>query len=352
MSRVVVPTTRAIPSRSGVLVGEPVIAPAQWTDMAHGANWLKAKGACLVPNFSPSYEIKDASEHVFRFRVKPRLAAVQRVWTITVVLQPAAGEPESAVVLVKAPASIGTAVRGPASAVIDGIFSVFPLQTTIVETISAQSDTETEISVSVQVLTDTTAVTNSTTARVIGIQCYEQDRATLEDNTTDVATRIETVRTGEPVLRLDYSSAWGVLETVKNSDARRVGIFHFSTPSVLSQLSAVPASLFSLKPYIQAPKVARGSTTKAVYWSAYGAMSAGGGSGTVAVSTSVSGVSDSVNFTSTTPAWSTARAISIACDDFDEIDGFRADELQVTLAGDGTRSLLFNAISIWTASVA
>lgn len=329
-----------------------MIAPAQWTDMAHGANWLKAKGACLVPCWSPDYEIKDTAEHVFRFRVKPRISAVQRIWTVTVVLQPGAGEPENAVVLLKAPGSTGTAVRGPAAAVTDGIFSTFPLQTSIVETLSAQSDTETEISISVQVLTSTSAVTNTTTARVIGIQCYEQDRATLDDDSADIGVRTETVRTGEPVTRLDYSSAWGVLETLRNADARRVGLFHWAFPDTISRLSAVPSNLFTLPPRIQAPKVSRGATTQQVYWAAYGSMSAGGGSGTVAISTSVSAVSDSVSFTTTTPGWSAAKAISIACDDFSAIDGYRLDTLQATIAGDGTRSLLLGAISIWTASVA
>jgi hypothetical protein len=335
-----------------ILAGEPVMAPAQWTDIAHGANWMRAKGASLVPNHNPYYEIKDATEHTFRYRVKTRSTAIQRVWTVSVVLQPGVGEPETAYVLLKAPAGAGTAIRGSVRAAVDGLSSTFPAQVTFVETLGSKAAAETEISISIQVLTNLAGVANTTTARVLGIECYEQDRPSLNDDTSDQGTLIETVRHSEPIFRLDNASVYGVLQTIAEADARRVGIFHVGYPGGIIRLSATPANVFTLPPYIQAPKITRGSTTKAVKWSAYAAMSAGGGSGTVAISTSVSGVSDSMAFTSTTPAWGTAQTVSINCDDFDEEDGWRPDTLQITTAGDGTRTLTTYFVSMWVDDVA
>lgn len=350
MSRIIVPRARTIPAASEILAGEPVLAPSQWSDVANGALWLRGKGAQLVPMFNPGYEIKNASEHTFRFRVKTRSSAVQRVWTVLVTVEPAAGEPYRCHVLLKAPAATGTAVRGVAVAAEDGTTAIPPMATTIVETLGSRSNTEQEISVSVQCLTDITAGTMITTARVVGIACCEQDRPVLEDDTTDQAVRLETIRPGEPVLRTDNVSLWGAMQTLAEADARRVGLFHYSTAGVISRLSATPANLLSVAAKIQAPKLTRSTTTTSVKWNAY-ARSTTGASVTVAISTSSSGVSDSMAFTSTSFGWGTSRSVSIDCDDMSAADLFNDDELQVTIAGSGVASIEFYAVSVWVDDV-
>lgn len=350
---VTVPLTRAVVDDTRILVGEAVAAPIQWSDAAHGANWMRAKGACLVPLTNPDFAIgKSTTEHVFRFFVKPRKSAIQRVWNVHVVLQPGVGDPETAWVLLKAPASTGSAVRGQASAVTDGVYTTAPTAVTIVETVSSPSDTEQEISISVQVLTSITGGTNVTLSRVIGIECYEQDRPVLNDDPADVGVLVETVRTAEPIAAVDYTSLHGVMQTILAADARRVGLYHFSQHTPVARLSAAYTDLLSLAAEIQGPKLTRGASTVEVYWSAYAGMSAGGGSGTVRLTTTVSAVSSLAVFTSTTAAWSTPQAITINCDDFDEVDGWRTDALQLEIKGDGTRSIQLYAVSVWVRSVA
>lgn len=354
MTNIAIQRQRSIVRYDDIKVSEPVAAALQWTEAANGANWMRAKGACLVPLFNPDSQIPKSTtaEQTFRFRVKTRSSALQRVWTVHVVVEPGLGDPGTAHVNVRAPAGSGTYIRGSASAVGPDYFGSMPSEIRFVETLSSQSDSEQEISIGIQVLTNITGVANNTVSRIVGIECYELDRPTLKDNSTDLANISATVRAGEPIFNLDYVSARGVMQTILGADARRVGIYHWSARSSLTRLSATPANLLSLAVPIQGPKIGRNNTVVEVKWSAYAAMAAGTGTGTVAISTTGSGVSDSVTFSSTTPGWSTARTVEIACDDFSEIDGYEADALQISIAGSGTRDIQFSAFSMWVDSVA
>lgn len=345
MSRIMVPLARTVVDPSEILADAPVLAPTQWSDVAAGALWLRGRGAQLVPWHSPVYEIKDATEQIFRYRVKPRMPALERVWAVALVIEPAAGEADSCQVLVRAPAVTGTTFRGGASRY------RLPIQIVeCVETLSAQSETEAEISIGIRCYTDVAGAVMDTTAYVVGIGCWERDRPTLDDDTTDLAVRTETIRPGEPVLRVDRTSLWGAMQLVAGSDARRVGIFHWANGAAVSRLSAVAANLFTIPPKVQAPKLTRSTTTTAVKWAAR-ARSTTGASVTVAISTSASGVSDSVGITTTTMGWTTARTVSIGCDDTSVSDLFRDDELTITIAGSGVASIEIDAFAMWVDDV-
>lgn len=349
MTYIPVPPLRPVVDASGILTGEPVLAPSQWSAIAGGAMWLRGKGAVLVPMFSPGGEAKTASELVFRFRVKPRSSAVQRIWTVLVDLDPGVGEPSLCHVFVKAPATTGTAVHALASAAPTGTDARLPTEITVVEDLSSKSSTEGEITVGIQFLTNVDAGTMITTARVVGIACREQDRAVLVDDANDQAVRLETVRSGEPIARVSNVGPWGALQTLRASDPRRVGIFHFANPDGISHTSTTPTNLLSIAAKIQAQLVTRSTTKTAVKWAAY-ARSTTGVTVSVALSTS-SGASDSVSFTSTTAAWSAARSININADDLSQADFLRDDALTITLAGGGTGAIQFYSFSMWTEDV-
>jgi len=332
---------RPIVDDTRILVGAPVAAPSQWSDIAAEAMWIKGKGAQLVPAFSPMTEIKTTAERIYRFRVKPRLGALQRIWTIAITLD-TGGTWASTGVAVRVPATTGPVQYATAS--YGGAFR----QIRYVENLAAQSAAQEDISIGIVV----DAASVSAIAHLVSVACFEQDRPALVENGTDLPVSPETVRPGEPIgVDIDYTSLGGVLTTLGSMDARRVGIFQWSTPSPVSRLSATPAAIFDIAPFVQAPKIGIGDTTGTVRWAVYAAMSAGGGGGAVSLTTT-SGASDSISVTSATAAWIDGGTFAIYCDDFTAIDGKVNDALALTHNGDGTRSVQVYAISIWVESVA
>jgi hypothetical protein len=327
-----------VPTR--VLVGNPVAAPQQWTDVAQAAMYVRGKGAVLVPACAPMTEIKTTAEQVYRFRVKPRSSAVQRVWSI-VCYQASGGVFTETTVNVRAPATTGTlqsATATSASALTEIRY---------VETLSSKNATEAEISIGIAC----PGASASGAVFVAMISCREQDRPVLTEDATDVPTRIETVRPGEPIGGGSYTSLGGALASLAAMDARRVGIFHYASSTAISRTSATPANLLAIGAYIQGPKVNRTATTQSVRWAAYAGMSSGGGSGAVTIATSASGVSDSVAVTSATPGWIDGGTVSILCDDFSQSDGQVDDLLTITYRGDGTRSINLYSVSMWVEDV-
>lgn len=339
---VAVQVRRPIVSPDAVLTGNPVAAAQQWTDVAHAAMWCRGKGAVLVPAIAPMTEIKASTEQIYRFRVKPRSSAVQRVWSCIVYLD--SGDTfTSTEVQIRCPATTGTLQSATASSASRYTEIVYT------EILASKNDTEAEISIGITV----PAASGSSAAWVSMVSCREQDRPVLSEDATDVPTLIETVRPGEPIGQGTRISMGGVLASLAAMDARRVGIFHWANgSSPVSRLSAVAADLHKIGAYIQAPKVNRTATTHTVRWAVYAAMSSGGGSGTVTIATAGSGVSDSVSVTSATPGWVDGGTVSILCDDFSQDDGQVDDLLTITYAGDGTRTLSLYSVSIWVESVA
>lgn len=331
---------RPIVDDDRAVVGAPVAAPQQWTDVAHAAHWCKGKGAQLVPSYCPNTEIKNGTEQVYRFRVKPRTSAVERVWKCTVVITGSVAFATTAVEI-RCPATTGDVQYATATSA-----SGFT-QITYAESLIARSSTEQEISIGITV-PDATA---SGGCFVRMISCYEQDRPLLVEDPTDLPVSIETLRPGEPIGLGTRTSLGGVLDTIAAMDARRVGIFQWASPTPVSRSSATPAAFFDLDPYIQAPKLNLGATTGTVHWAVYASMSSGGGSGAVSLTTT-SGASDSISVTSATAAWLDGGTFDIYCDDFTAIDGQVNDALALTHNGDGTRSVQVYAISIWVESVA
>lgn len=337
---VAVQRRRPIVSPARALVGNPVAAPQQWTDVAHAAMWCRGKGAQLIPAIAPMTEIKTTAEQVYRFRVKPRSSAVQRVWSIIAYTPPSATFTTTEV-QIRCPATTGTLQSATVSQGDRGTEILYT------ETLSAKSDTEAEISIGIAV----PGADASSPVYVSLIACREQDRPVLSEDATDVPTLIETVRAGEPIGSGTRISLAGVLASLAAMDARRVGIFHWASPAPVSRSSAVATNLLAIGAYIQAPKVSRSATTQQVRWAVYAGMSSGGGSGTVTIATSGSGVSDSVSVTSATPGWIDGGLVSVLCDDFSAVDGRVDDLLTVTYAGDGVRSINLYSVDVWVESV-
>jgi hypothetical protein len=307
-----------------------------WQALASLSNWCRGKGAQLVPSCFPERAITAGTTETFRFRVKTRNTAIQRVWcivtrtsTITTV------EAEF-----QAPAGTGAVVTTIVSTSLDTRVPII-----YVEDVAAKATTETEITISVKALLHNILVDS--------ITCYEQDRPVLNGDATDYGIDTTTTAVRQPIFDASYQSIGGVFDGLANADARRVGLFHWSVGNSTSvaRLSATPADIFILDSPILTRKLNTGAITGTVKWAIYGYLS-GAGSGTVTASTT-SGASNTITITNTVAAWSTAQTFAVDCDDMASSDGRqtagtpRWDMLNIKFAGDGTRSIVVQAISVW-----
>lgn len=332
------PIARPEPATARIYSGGPVSSPDTWSQLANLANWSRACGACLVPSYNPARTILSAATEVFRFRVKTRNVAVQRVWLVS--LRTTATSPTN--VDIKAPASTGTVQTVAASRNHERLSPVV-----YVETLSAKSTAESEINIEIKPISQSVVVES--------IMCFEMPRAVLTQDSTDYGVDLETVRPRSPIWEVANVSAEGVYNALANLDARRVGIFHWSVPEggALVRSSGTPLDVLALATPVQAPKI-NSASTFSVKWSAYAKM-AGGGTGTVYVSTSNSGVADNVSITSATFAWTTSRSVSIGADNFADADGRYSsvwDSLQFQWSGDGSNNCSLAALSVWVDDVA
>lgn len=318
-----------------IRVASPV-SSRTWQGAAYLANFLRGKGAMLVPWCVPQRSISSGSTESFRFRVKTRNTAVQRIWCVLLRTATVSGVSAE----IEAPALTGTTRGVPVSASLDTRTPVV-----YVETLGSKSATEQEISISIKAL--------GAAVIVEGISCYEQDRPLLNQDTTDYGVDVHTLSTAQPMLDDEFRSIGGVMDALANADARRIGHFHWTLgDGAATRTTASYASLLSLAVPCLARKLARAAVTGTVKWSVYAKVAAGAG-GQVRLTTTNSSVSDVMSVTSTSYAWTTARSISIDCDDMDSDDGRQTagspawDDLDLEIQGDGTNLLSVGSISIW-----
>lgn len=235
---------------------------------------------------------------------------------------------------IKAPASTGvaaTALIGAARGVPPVIYS---------EVLASQSSAVTDLTIEI------TATGGD--IEIDSLSCYELTRSAVPAAEAGVDATSERPR--ERIYTDNGTeSVVGVLGSFLAMDPRRVGIYQWAVPvgTPVTRTGAY-TNLLTLACPVLARKLNEGATTATVYWSAYARVNAG--SGDVLLTTTQSGVSDSVNVTATSFAWTTPRAISISCEDMTASDGRQSsawDDLQIQIRGNGGNTLSVAAVSVW-----
>lgn len=326
---------RPEPTESVIRVGEPV-SSGTWQSLGALANYLRGTGAELVPAYCPAYTISSGATAVFNFRVKPRGAAIQRIWCV--LLKGASG---AAYAEIKAPASTGTLLTAYAPPSTD-----VRTQIVYVENLAAKSSAEGAITLEIKA--------NGGNVTVDSIACYEQTRPILTLDSTDYGCDLETLRPRDPIYYRANRSWRGVADGLAQCDPRTVGLFQWAVPEAgaYTRTTASYLNIFTHAVPIIARKLGTTAVTGSVKWAAY-AKVAGGAGGQIRVTTTESGVSDSVTVSGTSFAWTTARAIAIDCTDMDSADGRQTaaspawDRINFALQGDGTNALSVAALSVW-----
>lgn len=334
---------RTEPSPTNIISGYPISAVQQWQPIAGGVNWLNGTGAMLIPAHSTKLsqsEIAAAGSGTWRFRVKPRKQAIGRVWAVLL-----AGRDTEHGVTASLQANGGTTLSG--LAVTSSTYTNVPF--IYEETLAAQSSTQAEINMTV-------AATGGYVT-VQSISCWEQWRPALSESASDHGFNFTTVRPRERVYVGSYpttsASVGGIYSALADSDPRRVGLFHWSVPDAnpATRTGAYQSILGLTAPILTrrlTSAQAAANSTGTVYWAAYAKVNAGNGD--IQITTTHSAVSDSVNVTSTVYAWTTARAISVDCEDIAAADGLQSatwDMLDVKIQGNGGNTISVAAVSIW-----
>ena len=329
------PFVRPEPDEALIRVSSPV-STRTWQALAGCSNYVRGKGAMLVPWTFADVQITSASTETFRFRVKPRTSAVERIWGFLVT-----ASSSGYTVDIKAPAS-GTAV----------VFDVIPTADDIVpyfvtETLASKSGTEAEINCSIKA--------TGGTVNVVGICCYEQDRPLLNEDATDMGVDQPTLAAGQPIIASTYESLAGVANTVLNGskiDGRRVGLLHATWGDTgVSRTTASYQDMLTLPAPVLAAKRYRTDTTADVSINVYAKVAAGAG-GNVRF-TAASGDTHTFTITNTTAAWQTSNVLTVDCEDVDSADGRQTaaspswDTIQVAFQGDGTNALTVYHWSVW-----
>jgi hypothetical protein len=334
MSRVV-PVRRSEPSADLILTAQPV-SSATWQSLGYLSNWLRGKGSQLVPTCFPERTIQAGVTETFRFRVKTRSSAIQRIWMVGL----RTTTNTSVHADLAAPSGTGTVMNVPVSTTLDVRTPVV-----YVENVASKAASEVEVNISIKAVDHPVLVES--------ISCYEQDRPILNADSTDYGVDVSTLASRQPIFAGSYQSIEGVFDGLANADARRVGLFHWAVggSTGVTRSSATPANIFILDAPILTRKLARSAVTGTVKWAIYGYLS-GAGTGTVTV-TSTSGANNTITITNTVAAWSTAQTFDVDCDDMASDDGRQTagspawDMLNFQFAGDGTRSIIVQAISVW-----
>lgn len=326
------------PSSAPLVAGAPVSSLLTWHPAAAGTNWLNGTGAQLIPAAAIVLSKSSTTTNVqFRFRTYTRAQAIERIWAIQ--LQSTTTTGAAGTINVNSYGDMNVDV--PAVGIVNAPFLYR-------EVLSSQAAARTDHIVKV-------SSTGGKSVQVMSISCWEQWRTYLAESSNDNGVNEQSIRPRERVYVGNYpttaDSATAVYDAMLAADARRSGLFHFGVPDTnAAARSGAYQSVLGLPAPILTRKLTSGQTTGTVYWSAYAKVS--GGSGDIKVTTTHSGVSDSVNITNTSYAWTTPRAISVDCEDLSAGDGRQSstwDELDVLIQGNGGQTLSLVACSVYEA---
>jgi len=338
MTDAIVTYASVAPNGTVAVSGGPVGSIDAWTPLGAGVNWLNATGAQLVCASTrlAQNQIAGGATGVFRFKAYTRVQAIQRIWVVQLV---------GLAVDTGTTAQIWGGSGTPSASFVVPNSTLLNQPVFYVEALAAQSASLQEITISVKA--------GSKAVIVQSVACYEQWRPVLKASTSDSGINITSERARQPIFTGNYAttieSVGGIYSALAAADARRVAVFHWAVPDTnpVTRTGAY-TTLLGLGQPVLTRQLTSGQTTGTVYWSAYAKVSAS--SGDVKLTTSHSGVSDSVNITGTSYAWTTPRAISIDCEDLSTTDGRRGsswDELDVQIRGNGGATISVVAVSVW-----
>lgn len=297
-----VPAIRVDPDTGGIKIGQPVTAE-QWGAMGSLANYLNGHGGMLIPWCAIGHEVSSGGSGTFHFYVAPKDRAVQRVWCLHVTTNTA-----GATATITCGSASAVTVRPETSAVGRTVPVI------VRESLAAKTSTAGDVSVTVSA--------SGGAVLVESLACYEQTRRVLAEDTTDYGVELESLRPRLPIYDGTNESVAGVIDAYKNLDARRAGLFAWSTPtgSAIQITGGSYVDLFPLSPPCLGAITATGTTSTTVRCAAYAKVDSG--TGQVRFTADQEGGNVVLSITSTTFAW-VVDDLDINAEDLTVADGRR-----------------------------
>lgn len=324
----IVPHMRPSLDADSILAGLPV-DDADWQALAGLANFGNGHGGMLIPWCAVGYEVASGATQTFHFYVAPKARAVERVWRVN--LRASTAGTTAQVTCGGAPT---VTVTPPLARDRRGGSFVFS------EPLSAKTATAADATLTIKA--------SGGSVIVESVAMYEQTRATLALDTTDYGVDLTTINARQPIADFPNRSLAGVIDAYDNLDARRAGLFHWTTPVAVpvTFTSGSYVALFDLAPCVLLPVPGAGSTTSTVTCAAYAKVNAG--TGQVRFTATGAGGNVVLSITSTSFAWVTG-SLAIDCEDLNVADGRRSSRWEaLTIEGnDNTATTLsIAAISV------
>lgn len=292
-----------------------------WSGLGALANFSNGHGGMLIPWCAIGQVISSGATNDYHFYIAPKLRAVERVWVMNVRSASMVGTTVSIAV-------DGTAVGGarPLSSFRDSRSTPIVFRQSLTAKTSTAADTYVSI----------TATGGNVT--VESLCMYEQTRGVLDASNSDYGVDVATLSVRQPLADFNYQSAAGVCDAYKNLDARRAGLFHWSTAAA----SAIPitatvgsggVALFPFGATMATAIPTVGESTSTVTCAVY-AKTAAASTGSVKFTATVGTGTVTLAVTSTTYAWVTGALTDVQTEDMTTVDGRRgAAWEQITMLG-------------------
>lgn len=323
-----VPHRRPSLDTGGILSGLPVSA-FDWQALAGLANFANGHGAALIPWTFIGYQVAKGTSATFHFYVAPKARAVERVWCVNL----RCDIPGATAVVTAGSASVTAA---PLSTRTGRTASLV-----IREPLASKTALPGDAALMVVADPDSDVVVES-------VAMYEQTRSVLDLDSTDYGVDLGTVAVRQPIAAFANASLAGVADAVKNLDARRAGLFHWSAPDAdpLTFTSGSYAPMFDLDPLILGAVNAVGSTTADVTVAAYAKVNSG--TGQVRFTSASTSDATTLSITGTSFGWVTGT-LSVDAEDLTAADGRRAsgwDSVKIECNDNTAATLSVAAVSI------
>lgn len=251
-----VPDRRLIAGRSGVEIARPVRS-SHWVDAARLVNWCAGQGTQEIPLHSPLTVVGPGATAIFRYRTKPRSQTVGYIWSIAI--RDETGQDH----IVRAPASTGV------GAFVQGRTIGNTQCVRFVEWRAAQSDAETELSISIQRPGD--QVTDDAVIEAIG--CEAIPRQVLAATTAELGAPLPPLFPRAPILA--QSLGVQVINRLPGlRDAcRRIGMMQWAMGNLSPRVSN-STTFFNMMNGVGPPVLARvlysGQTQRTLHARVYG----------------------------------------------------------------------------------
>lgn len=349
MSGIVRPR-RALIDTSEIRAGYTVRG-ATWSTAAALTNWVLGRGAQLIPAYTPGptnadvpdYAMSAGSTYTFQYYFRPRYQAVQRIWCFTL-----SGSNNPVTITVPAGGTSVTATARPRE-------TTQPVR--VVESLSAQSDTEASVSITIAPTVASTWLDS--------VSCFEVPRAFLTESTTnDRGNDTTELQHGQPVL---YESVQPMVGTVTTAAAigRRASLLQWSVPATVSGSTSTSFAVSTTSTAAAGvdvldravPALARKTSLTGLTGSVrvrFLVWTNGlGTSGQIRFTSSENGSTSWIDVSSatTSPTWTSAATLTVDCEDPAAADGRQDatwDDMNAQIrSADGVCRIYCAAISAW-----